>query len=327
MGARGGEVGLHRGQGAGRNPAQAMRSRAAPALALVLLLATAGANGVWADSSNEFWLLYEQGNAAASQREFGQAMRLYKEAVVGAGIFPEAEAAIGDVYLEEGEATLAQRQYEKAYDERKSLYIPEQQYDILHKLANLFEMQQSYKLMEDRLSQIVADDKRFQDTATQHMRTQVERNFLDKGLDRVLVLYDFTDQSFAAPAHSKLGWFYYRTGRFSPAVSNLLYSVIFRASEMRQVLKDRDVDYEFSNAAELLGSIEDNPELKAYAQSTGFYKDIYYLAGSMFANGYPQHARTLWTLLTSAPSAGQYRDLSVRQLKKPFVEPLLSLTR
>ncbi len=282
--------------------------------------------GAWADNSNQLWLLYERGNAAASQGDYGRAMLLYKQAVVGAGIFPEAEAAIGDVYMEEGEADLAQRQYLKAYDERKSLYIPELQYEILYKLVNLFEMQQSYKLMEDGLDQIVADDKRFQDTATQHLRAQVEKNFIEKGLDRVLTLYNF-DDSFAAPAHSKLGWFYYRTGRFSLAVSNLLYSVIYRTSKIRDALKERDVDYEFTTTADLLSSIEENADLRSYAQSTGLYKDIYYLAGSMFANGYPAHARDLWALLRASPAAGQYRDLSVRQLRKPFLEPLLTVIR
>ena len=55
---------------------------------------------------------------------------------------------------------------EKAYDLRKSFYIPDDQYAILYKLANLFEMQQLYKQMEDTLGTIVADDKRFQETPT-----------------------------------------------------------------------------------------------------------------------------------------------------------------
>jgi len=280
----------------------------------------------FADSSNQFWLLYEQGNAAASQREFGQAMQFYKDAVQGAGIFPEAESAIGDIYREEGEADLAQRQYEKAYDERKSLYVPEEQYEILYKLAGLFEIRQAYKQMEDDLNRIVADDKKFQDTQAQHLRGQVEKNFLEKGLDRVLTLYSFQD-SFSARAHSKLGWFYYRTGRYALAISHLLYSVVDRTSVIRDALKERDVDYEFSTTEALLASIEQTADLRTYAQSAGLYADIYYLAGSLFANGYPAHARTLWTLLTRAPSAGQYRDLALRQMRKPFIEPLLTIAK
>jgi hypothetical protein len=296
---------------------------AGPALLAVLAFLTCSPLA-FADSSNKFWLLYEQGNAAASQKEYGKALQLFKSAIEGAGIFPEAEVAIGDVYLEEGESALAQKQYENAYNLRKAFYIPEMQYGILYKLANLFELQQQYKQMEDTLNRIVGDDQRFQDAANQRLRSQIEKVFLEKGLDRVLLLYTF-DDTFSAAAHSKLGWFYYRTGRFSPAVSQLLYAVIYRASELKHALLERDVEYGFTTLAEMLAATEKNEDMRAYAASSGFYRDLYYLAGSMLANGFPRHAAGLWKALSTVPSAGQYRDLSLRQLKKPFVEPLLTI--
>jgi len=299
--------------------------RPGPALlGLMLLLASAGA--VSADQPNRFWLMYEQGNAAASQKEFGQALQLYKAAIQGAGIFPEAEAAIGDIYLEEGEAALAQRQYEKAYGLKSSFDVPEMQYQVLYKLANLFEMQQQYKQMEDTLGRVTADDRHFQDTSAQHVRGQVEKILVEKGLDRVLVLYTYED-TFSAAAHSKLGWFYYRTGRYGPAVSQLLFSIIYRASEIKQAMLERDVDYQFSTVADMLAAVDRNADLTSYAVSAGLYKDLYYLAGAMFANGFPRQATNLWKALATVSAAGEYRDLSVRQLKKPFVEPLLTVTK
>lgn len=188
------------------NPLKLGAARAG-AGALIVLALVFCAQVLPADNTNKLWLLYEQGNSAASQKEYGRALQLYKSAIEAASVFPEAEAAIGDVYLEEGETVLAQKQYEKAYDLRKSFYIPEDQYAILYKLANLFELQQLYKQMEDALSTIVAADKRFQETPNQRLRGQVEKNYLEKGLERVIELYRF-DESFASAAHSKLGWFY-----------------------------------------------------------------------------------------------------------------------
>jgi tetratricopeptide (TPR) repeat protein len=279
-----------------------------------------------ADNTNNLWLLFEQGNAAASQKEYGKALQLYKSAIEGAGIFPEAEAAIGDVFMEEGEASLAQRQYEKAYDMRKSFYIPNDQYAILYKLVNLFEIQQFYKQMEDTLGNVVADDKRFQDTPNQRLRSQVEKNYLEKGLDRVIQLYTF-DDTFAAPAHSKLGWFYYRTGRFTQAISQLLFSVVYRASEIERAARERDVEQEFPDLASVLAVAAASPDLAEYGRSAGLYKDLYYLAGSTFAAGYPSHSTAIWKLLSASKAAGQYADLSTRQLKKAFIEPLLTVQR
>jgi tetratricopeptide (TPR) repeat protein len=300
-----------------------MRARAG-----LLLLATSlfWASIAYADNSNRLWLLYEQGNTAASQKEYGKALQLYKTAIEGAGIFPEAEAAIGDVYMEEGEVELAQRQYEKAYNLRKSFYVVDDQYAILYKLANLFELQQLYNQMEDNLTRIVNDDRRFQETPEQRLRTQLEKNYIEKGLDRVLTLYNFED-SFAAAAHSKLGWFYYRTGRFTQAVSQLLYSVVYRVSQIERYRRDRDVDQDFTTLRELLTALDASPELKEYAVSTGLFKDLYYLAGSTYAVGYPRHSSILWKLLASLTAGGQYKDLSALQLKTPFVEPLLRVQR
>lgn len=302
-----------------------MAMRASPPL-LALLALFCCATAAAALDQNQSWLLFEQGNAAASQKEYGQALQLYEAAIEGAGQFPEAEAAVGDIYLEEGETGLAQRQYEKAYNLRQSFYVPEMQYQVLYKLADLYEIQQQYKQMEDTLTLIAGDDVHFQESATQHVRTQVEKVFVEKGLDRVLLLYTF-DDTFSAAAHSKLGWFYYRTGRFGPAVTQLLFAVIYRTSQIKHAMLEHDVDYEFTTMADLLAGVDANADLRAYAVSSGLYKDLYYLAGAAFANGFPGIATGLWKSLSAVRSAGQYRDLAVKQLKRPFVEPLLTITK
>jgi hypothetical protein len=110
-------------------------------------------------------------------------------------------------------------------------------------------------------------------------------------------------------------------------VSQLLYSVIYRASQVERSLKEHDVDYAYSTLGELLASVESNTELSAYASSSGLFSDLYYLAGSTFKYGYPKHAVTLCKALSASGAAGQFRGLSTQQLKKPFAEPLLSITR
>jgi len=276
------------------------------------------------DKQSRNWLLYERGNAASSSKEFGKALQYYKEAVSAAGIFPEAEMAIGDIYFEEGEFSLATSQYQKAYNQRKGFYISDSQYDVLYRLARLHESQELFKLMEDDLSAIVADDKHFVETATSHLQTQIEKNYLDKGLDHVLLLYRF-EPSFAERAHSKLGWFYYRTGRFSQSMSQLLYSVIYGVSEINASLRESDINYEFTSLRDVLAAVEKSADLQSFVRDIELYKDLYYLAGSTFAAGYPQHAVDLWRLISSFQGSGIYQDLSRRQVKSPSIEPLLGV--
>ncbi len=294
------------------------------ALVVIIVLASPGA--LFAQNKpNQSWLMFEQGNAAAARKEYGLALQLYKEAVLNAGPFPEAEVAIGDVYMEEGEVDLASAQYQKAYTLRNAFYVPDMQYTVLYKLAHVYEGQGLYKQMEDELVTIVNDDKRFSETETLRLRTQIEKNFFDKGLDRVLILYRYSD-TFAASAHSQLGLFYYRTGRYAQSASHLLFSALYRMSAMEQFLADRDVDYQYSSLDSMIVEIQRNADLLRYANDAQLFRDLYYLAGSTFALGYPERAASIWKTLSLADVAGSFKQLSLKQLKSPSTEPLLNIS-
>jgi len=273
---------------------------------------------------SEDWILYERANAMVAQHEYGKALQLYKEAIVAAGIFPEAEVGIGDVFFEEGEFQLARMQYEKAYNIKKGFQIPETQYQVLYKLSGLFESREMYRPMEDALLKVVSDDKRFSASENSRLKTQIEKNYLDKGIDRVLFLYQF-NVGFATEAHSRLGWFYYRSGRYGQAVQQLLYAVIYRAAEISAALHDRDADYQFKTLSDALSAVEDSKQLSSYVANSGFFKDLYYLAGSSYAAGYPTHATDLWKLISTSKIAGKYAGLAARQIRKPWTEELLGV--
>jgi tetratricopeptide (TPR) repeat protein len=291
---------------------------------ILLAGALVGVPGFPQEKQPAAWLSFEQGNALLARKEFGQALQQYKNAISTAGIFPEAEMAIGDVFKEEGEVDLARRQYEKAYNLRTAFYIADSKYDVLYKLADLFGDQDLFKLMEDRLNEVVADDKHFQETPSFQLRTQIEKLFFEKGLDRVLMLYTF-DDTFSTNAHSELGWFYYRTGRYALSVSHLLYSVVYRMSEIKSYMKERDVEFEFLGLKDLLDEVRGNADANAYLKGAGLFKDLYYLAGATYTSGYPQHSMEIWKLISESTTAGNYQGLSRRQLKAPFVEPMLGV--
>jgi tetratricopeptide (TPR) repeat protein len=268
------------------------------------------------------WLKLEEGKALFEQREFGRALQRFQEAVAAAGTMPEAEMGIGDVYREEGELGLAQAQYEKAYNNRNSLAVPAARYDILYRLAGIYEDQEFYKLMEDTLLGIVADDANWAGAKSSRLRTQLETNYYSKGMNQVLKLYRF-DPSFAQDAHAKLGWFYYRTGRFSSAVLHCLYAAVYGASEIARYLREHDVEWDFSTFEDLLGAAEEQKDLHQYVADSGLYRNLYYLAGSTYASMYPRLAQTLWRAASRSKLAGEFADLSGRQLKKPWIEPYL----
>ncbi|MCX7030263.1 MAG: hypothetical protein NTU62_09100 [Spirochaetes bacterium] len=265
------------------------------------------------------WLLYEQGKTWAAQGEFGKALQYYKEAILAAGVMPEADEAIGDVYREEGEFQLAERQYTRAYNLRNALVIPDEKYDILNKWAGLYEDQELYSLMESKLLMIVAEDRW---SRGEQLPIQVERNYVDKGLDHVLALYRF-DSRFATSAHSCLGWFYYRTGRYPQAVRHLLYAVILQVSEVADFLKQKDPDVAVTSLESFFDSALLDPDVRAWFAESSLASDLYYLSAAAWELGHPLRAQAVWKTLSSLKQAGKYADLSKRQLVKPFREPFL----
>lgn len=266
------------------------------------------------------WLLYAQGTTWADRGEYGKALQCFKDAILEAGVMPEADAAIAGIYRAEGEATLAERHYERAYNLRNALGTPSLAYTILQSWAGLYEDQEQYGKMEAKLLQIVADDRWYKG---EQLAFQVERNFVEKGLDHVLALYRF-DSGFATAAHSKLGWFYHRTGRYPQAIRHLLYAVVLQASEVAGFLKSRDAEAVVTGLAGLLEAVAGERDLRAWQADASLPQDLYYLAATAWELGHPLRARDIWTKLSKTEAAGRYAELSRRQLAAPFREPFLT---
>jgi tetratricopeptide (TPR) repeat protein len=266
------------------------------------------------------WLLFEQGKAWAGQGEYGKALQCFKDAILDAGVMPEADAAIADVYRAEGEFQLAERHYQRAYNLRNALVVPAEKYDILLRWAGLYEDQEMYSQMEAKLFLVIADDRWSQG---EQLAIQVERNYVDKGLDHVLALYRF-DSAFATSAHSRLGWFYYRTGRYPQALHHLLYAVILQVSEGAEFLKQRDAEAVVTRLAGFFEAAASDRDLRVWLDASTLSQDLYYLSAAAWELGHPTRARDVWKILSSREEAGKFADLSKRQLAKPFREPFLT---
>ncbi len=123
-----------------------------------------------------------------------------------------------------------------------------------------------------------------------------------------------------------LGWFYYKTGRYDLSALHLLYAIIYKVSEVNTVAVEKDPDYQFSTFESLIQYLPSHSSVDQFLSSSDVYSDLYYLAGSSFAKGYPSHAFSIWRVLSRADHAGKYIDLSSRQLKSPWLEPYLKIS-
>jgi tetratricopeptide (TPR) repeat protein len=305
-----------------------MKKRISDRLAIgVLFLLLFAISSSAQEKSDPAWILFEKGKSFYEKRDYGMAMKFFQEAIQKSGMFPEAEVAIGDVYYLEGEFALAEMQYEKAARIKNAFYIPDDKYAVLLKLSSLHESQEKYSSMEEDLLSILADDSQYADPKWSQLRTQIEDNFYRKGLDHVLMLYQL-DSFFAIRAHAKLGWFYYRSGRLENSIQHSLFALIAMKSELTQVLRSRDPDFEFESLSKLFKTEPAGGDVFSYMKSSGAFRCLYYFACSVYwGTSYSVKAAEIWKLLSETTQAGEYAELSAKQLKKPWMEPPLEVLR
>jgi len=274
----------------------------------------------------EAWFLYEQGKARLEDPdgpELGEALLLFQEAIdKRGGTFPEAEMAIGDIYFREGAFALAKRQYDKAYELRAGMEIAEEKYTVLYRLADLHEIQELYADMESDLRQVLEDQKYFAGDQFQQLQDALLSTYYEKGLDHLFKLYRMDGVAFAVPAHTKLGWLYYRTGHPS-AILHCLFALDIMVTEAVKELRRVDPGFAFTTVQAFIGSGLERENIKQYLVEGEFFKTLYYLATSTYAASHPSLAESVWRILANT-SATTYAELSRRQLESPWIDPYIN---
>jgi tetratricopeptide (TPR) repeat protein len=304
-------------------------------LPFLLVAATLLPAHLMAQSSNfvQSWQLYEQGKAKLDDPdgpELGEALLAFQEAIdKRGGSFPEAEMAIGDIYFQEGAFALAKRQYEKAFDLRKGMEIAEEKYTVLYRLADLHEIQELYADMDKYLQQVLEDQPYFTDDQYLSFRDAFLSTYEDKGLDHLFKLYRMEGVAFSVPAHAKLSWFYYRTGR-SLTILHGLFALDIMITEAVKELRRLQPGFVFTTVEAFLDAALQRENIRRYLVSGEFFKTLYYLATASYAASRPSLAEPIWQLLatypleTVGPAAVTYADLAVRQLESPWVDPYIN---
>jgi tetratricopeptide (TPR) repeat protein len=281
----------------------------------------------------EAWFLYEQGKAKLEDPdgpELGEALLSFQEAIdKRGGAFPEAEMAIGDIYFQEGAFALAKRQYDKAFELRRGMEIAEEKYTILYRLADLHEIQELYADMDRYLQQVLEDQPYFADDQYRSFRDAFLSTYEDKGLDHLFKLYRMKGVAFSVPAHAKLGWFYYRTGR-PLAILHCLFALDIMITEAVEELRRVRPGFVFTTMEAFLNAALERENIEQYLDSGEFFKTLYYLATATYAASRPSLAEPIWRLLATYPldalgaGATTYVELAARQLESPWIDPYIN---
>lgn len=303
--------------------------RAALSLVLLTFLVAPLFSQIYQDEPD--WLLLERGRMAVRAGELGTALTYFRTVQGRADdegrAHPEADLWIGYIFEQEGEWSLAEEQYRRVLENREALYVPEDAYTVLYRLAGIYERSSRYGSYEGVLKQILTLDRTVPgsnqlDPRVVERQEAIYRLFLRDGLNKLFILYR-EDRRKYQMAYTKLGVFTYRTGLYRESIQNLLQALMTPVTNLVEQIRLKDFSYQFAEMEELIPRALENPVFSAYLQEAFVPEILYYLGASLFAYGEIGRADEVWRLLLLFPDQEPFRARAVRQLSSPFVEPLL----
>jgi tetratricopeptide (TPR) repeat protein len=294
----------------------------------ILLTASLAAESFGGNSSEPAWISYQKGLYEYARGEYGKALYYFREALDRATVMPEAELAIGDVYMTQGEYVLAEQQYEKAYKQHRVFSIPDQKYTVLYRMAELYERWNKYDQMEKKLLEVVGDSEVFSGEKYTFFKQKLQESYLTKGINRMVKLYRLED-TFATSAHVKLAVFYYRTGRYYAAFENSIFGVLIiiseGISELRRWIPDypESTVYKEFDLREFLELAYSYQSVRDYLENMHIFQHLYYLAAISYVQGKYTQAKYIWSIIAEHPYSGEAGNMAANQIKNPRVAPLL----
>ncbi|MBN2737295.1 MAG: tetratricopeptide repeat protein [Spirochaetales bacterium] len=280
------------------------------------------------DKTEPAWVVFQKAKSFANQREYGKAIEYFKEALTMQKDYPEAEMAIADIYWQiEGEFQLAERHYQKALEKKNFFEIPNQKYEVMDKLGDLYLSWQRYFEYQHIQQSIISDDQDYNQREFQNFRDAYYMLYMDKGFDQLFRLFRLSGYPQVIKAHRELGWFLYRSGQYKEALTNLLFSLVQLLSESFEYFREFFPLYEYRTLNIFLKDLYANQDIASYLDQQDVYKTLYYLAATSYALGKNELSKEIFRLIQGSAYRGKYYALAGRQLNKAFIEDLLFIEK
>ncbi|MFP4373454.1 MAG: tetratricopeptide repeat protein [Spirochaetaceae bacterium] len=308
------------------------RARRAVVILLAVLSVPLPAQETEADPGAEgepAWVTYRQGVHALNARDFGEALRSFRDALATRRPFPEAEAGLGRVFEADGNWELARRQYQRALELSDHFYVPQEEYVVRYRLADIHRNREMGKEYQRELEHIVEQNPQFAPDHDPEYRRLVpnvltrppaEDRPPEPRLDILLRLYRL-DENFAFRAHRELGEVYLGSGRDTQAVRQLSFAAVAALSTLVEELRSETYGYEFSTTRRLIADALELERLRRYMgpEETDLFRVLFRLSGALLREDPTSEVPAqIWRLLGEFPdAAGEWAVRAARAIERP----------
>lgn len=225
--------------------------------------------------------------------------------------YPEAEYWKGRVFFVEGELSLAELQYKRAYSMIPALEIPDELYTILYSMAELYDARSDFVAWENVMKGIVGSNDKDIDA---FLREAMMATLLDDGFNRFMTLYRLKP-SYSLDANAALASFYLERGR-ALALMHAAVAVNMTLTRAIAMLELKDRNYSWKSLEEFLLMAARRKDITAHLQEAGLPRLLLTLADSLYIAGGRSAATLLWNAVNALGTA-PYSAVALARLSNP----------
>lgn len=251
------------------------------------------------------WLLLERGRIAFENREYGEALRIFREVREYHSSLPEADIEIGRVFEAEGELDLALRQYRQAYAKRALLEVSDDAVDLLYRIAAIEAQQDAWLQHEATLHTIIERMDSTYEQPPSILEQPLVRVLTDDGLDKVLELYRLEDHGSQYAYHLLARFLLYEGKRPLEAIRASAISVVMTITEAITYAVYIDPEFRFTTIEQLLEKIGRFASVSEYLSERALFDQLYVLGHAFHEANRVRAAEEIRQLLVRIDPGGQ----------------------
>ena len=229
--------------------------------------------------------------------------------------FPEAQKLLGDIYKIEGEYTLAESYYRKALNNFEVLDVPDEKYEILYVMSDLSRLTGDNEKMELRLLNITGKENFDRRNMILKSALNVISRNNSTSVDKLFELYRYDDY-YSLKAYCLLSDYYEEAGQTEKALSFSAIAVITGFTKMEEVIKKRNLNYEYTGLKDFLIEVSHYSDLVEWGTENNIWKsfnNLYRLSNTL---GYKTFAKDLLKILAKDCPEPYYQNTAVLELSK-----------
>jgi len=215
-------------------------------------------------------------------------------------VYPEADFLVGQIYEAEGEQDLALSYYRKAWENRDMLDIPDEQYTLIYRMADLSANMQNFGAQETYLLLILLEDPVFGKPGEESptLRAMLRTLETEQTTDKYYLLYRHSGIDRYKAYLDLAGFYYYDSRRrLDRALPVAALASTIAVTGLADALVRSDFEYTYRGLPDLMFRTGKKPEVAAWAKKIRLWDSFLVLSSILYDHGERTQARYLWTLL------------------------------